>query len=51
MVNGRNTLSKPIAEEIIEKLSIEQSIDENYMPFGDGDSATKIVMRMEERLK
>ena len=48
MVGGRNHLSKPIAEEIVSKLSIEQTIDENYLPFGDGHSAYKIVDALEK---
>lgn len=48
MVDGRNTLSKPLGDEIVEKLSIEQSIDAEYMPFGDGNSAERIVRKLEE---
>lgn len=51
MVDGRNTLSKPVAEEILEKLSIEQKIDKTYMPFGDGNSAEAIVEQLEEHIK
>ncbi|MGN0380150.1 MAG: non-hydrolyzing UDP-N-acetylglucosamine 2-epimerase [Butyrivibrio sp.] len=47
MVGNRNNLSKPIATQILEKLNIEQDIDENYKPFGDGQSAEKIVKLME----
>lgn len=43
MINGRNELSKPAAEEIIEKLSHPQEVDDQYQPFGDGHSAEKIV--------
>ena len=43
MLDNRNQLSKPIAEEIVEKLNIEQKIDDDYCPFGDGNSAEKIV--------
>lgn len=42
MINNRNQLAKPCKDEIIEKLSCEQSIN-NVLPFGDGDSASKIV--------
>lgn len=48
MVYGRNELSRPIAEEIVEKLNHEQKIDESYQPFGDGRSAVKIVKAMED---
>lgn len=47
MVDGRNELSEPNAEEILEKLQHEQRIDENYMPFGDGHSVIKIVAALE----
>ncbi len=43
MVSGRNVLSKPNAEMIIEKLNERQFVDEDYRPFGDGNSAAKIV--------
>lgn len=48
MVNNRNELAKPIASDILEKLAHEQTIDENYKPFGDGHSAEKIVLAMEQ---
>ena len=48
MVDNRNELSRPIAEEIVEKLSHEQRIDPDYLPFGDGHSAKKIVKAMED---
>lgn len=47
MVSCRNELCKPIAEEIIETLAHEQSIDEKYHPFGDGHSAERIVKELE----
>lgn len=43
MVEGRNVLSKPSAEDIIKKLSETQAIDPLYMPFGNGHSGEKIV--------
>lgn len=48
MVNGRNELASPNAEEIIEKLNHQQTVDENYKPFGDGHSAVRIVKAMED---
>ena len=48
MVDGRNVLSKPKADEILRKLSEPQVIDPDYQPFGDGHSALKIVAKMEE---
>lgn len=47
MVDCRNELSRPVAEEIIEKLSHEQRIDPDYLPFGDGHSADRIVAALE----
>ncbi len=43
MVDGRNVLSKPDAEQIIKEISKEQSVNSNYHPFGMGDAAKKIV--------
>lgn len=43
MIDNRNQLSKPIAEEILKKLDTEQKIQEDYNPFGDGHAADKIV--------
>ena len=51
MIDNRNELSQPIAEEIIEKLHHEQVIDEKYQPFGDGHSAIRIVEAMEKQYK
>lgn len=47
MIDNRNQLSKPIASEILEKLNTPQLLKEQYQPFGDGHSATKIVRSME----
>lgn len=48
MVDGRNTLCRPDAAEILEKLERPQTIRKDYQPFGDGHSAEKIVQAMEE---
>ena len=48
MIDNRNELSRPIAEEIVEKLGHEQIVDESYLPFGDGHSADKIVEAIEK---
>lgn len=48
MVEGRNELSSPNADEIVEKLMHSQKIDDSYHPFGDGRSAEKIVDSMEK---
>ena len=43
MVDGRNVLSKPDFDDIINKLNTSQTIALDYMPFGDGHSGEKIV--------
>lgn len=43
MVNGCNQLAKPCKEDILEKLNSAPDFDSEYMPFGDGHSAVKIV--------
>ena len=48
MVDGRNELSKPLAEEILEKLGHNQHVDPSYQPFGDGHSADRIVESIEK---
>lgn len=47
MVQGRNELASPNAEEIIEKLGHTQTLDRSYQPFGNGHSALKIVGELE----
>lgn len=47
MVDGRNELAAPEANEILDKLSHEQSVNKEYMPFGDGHSAERIVQEIE----
>lgn len=47
MVDGRNELSKANTDEILNKLSHDQRIEEDYMPFGDGHAAEKIVEAIE----
>lgn len=51
MVEGRNELSKPDADEIVAKLGHPQIIDESYQPFGDGHAAEKIVDAIENCTK
>jgi len=51
MVNNRNTLSKPVTEELLQKLSLKQSINKDYMPFGDGHASEKIVREIIRFLK
>lgn len=50
IVDGRNELSHADKAEILEKLSHEQKIDRSYLPFGDGNSAKKIVKCIEDEL-
>jgi len=40
--------SKPLAEEIVEKLGHNQHVDPSYQPFGDGHSADRIVEAIEK---
>lgn len=47
MINGRNELAKPEKEDILDKLEHEQVVDEGFLPFGNGNSAEKIVDEME----
>ena len=49
-VDNRNQLASPKKEEILEKLSKKQKIDESYQPFGDGHTAEKIVALIEDKL-
>lgn len=48
MVKARNELSKPDRNEILDKLEHQQEIDENYYPFGDGNSSEKIVREIDK---
>lgn len=48
MIDNRNELSRPLADEIIDKLSHVQKVDPSYQPFGDGHSAEKIVKAIED---
>ena len=48
MIGNRNQLSKPNADEILEKLRTPQIVDNVYQPFGDAHSALKIVKAIEE---
>lgn len=51
IIEGRNELSKPDAEEIVAKLGHPQIIDASYQPFGDGHAAEKIVGAIESCTK
>lgn len=50
MIDNRNELSHPNAEEIVGKLKHSQTIDETYLPFGNGHSAELIVKALEQNL-
>jgi len=43
MVGKRNQLAQSDCDDILEKLSVEQEVDENYKPFGNGHAAKHIV--------
>ena len=43
MVDNRNQLAKADHNDIVEKLSRQQTINPSYQPFGDGHAAEKIV--------
>lgn len=43
MVGNRNQLAKPVATDILTKLSDNQLIDKKYKPFGNGDTAKKVM--------
>lgn len=47
MVKGRNELARPECQEILDRLNTPQVIVPEYMPFGDGHSAQKIVFYLE----
>ena len=47
MVGHRNELSKPVAGDILLRLNTDQQIEEDIQPFGNGDSASKIIKAME----
>lgn len=49
MVNNRNQLAKPCANDILAKLSARQTIDLGYKPFGDGHAGEKIVKLLLEK--
>ena len=51
MCGNRNQLAAPDSEDILCKLSAEQQIDPNYMPFGDGHAAGKITRELEKELR
>ncbi len=48
MVGNRNQLAKPDKNDILAKLSVEQTIELDYKPFGDGHSSEKIVSAIEK---
>lgn len=48
MVDGRNSLARPLANDVVRQLSNNQIIRDEYKPFGDGHSALKIVDAIEK---
>ena len=51
MVNHRNDLASPEANDIVKKLELEKQIDRAYTPFGDGHAAEKIVAVLEDAIR
>lgn len=47
MVGKRNQLAKPNCNDILMKLAVEQEVQANYKPFGDGNSAKRIAEAFE----
>lgn len=47
MVGNRNQLANADSEDILLKLSKEQTVDNSYQPFGDGHAAVRIVDAIE----
>ena len=47
MTANRNQLAKAERDDILRKLSAEQTIDPSYQPFGDGHAAEKICERIQ----
>lgn len=43
MIDNRNQISSPNKREILDKLMVQQKVNNKYLPFGDGESAVKIV--------
>lgn len=50
MVDNRNQLAKPDEKDILDKLNADQIVRDDYMPFGDGHSAKRIVEELEKRV-
>ena len=50
MIDNRNVLAKPDCSDILEKISLQQQIKDEYMPFGDGKAAVHIVEEIESFL-
>lgn len=48
MVDFRNELSLPCADDILNRLKNEQHIDPSYEPFGDGYAAKLVVKKLED---
>lgn len=43
MAGGRNVLARPSKDSILEAMSLPQSVDASYLPFGDGDASRQIA--------
>jgi UDP-N-acetylglucosamine 2-epimerase len=51
MVDRRNQLARPDCDDILDKLSKEQEINESYKPFGDGHAAKYIAKALKGEIK
>ena len=43
MICNRNVLARPNSKDILDKIAIHQQIDDDYLPFGDGNASEHIV--------
>lgn len=50
MKDNCNQLAKPDKDDILTKININVSFDDNYKPFGDGNSASKVLQLIESKL-
>lgn len=51
MVGERNQLARPERKDILEKLSVDQIVDDDYQPFGDGHASERIVSGLDSIYK
>lgn len=51
MLGSCNVLARPLAEDILEKIKVPCNFSPDYLPFGDGHAADKIVESLEKGVK